>query len=283
MNTEQEHTLMSELKAALDTLGASGLQQSDLLRDLIVQIGQLELAIRDPRKGIANCLSQVFSQACEDGCLAHIFGLIGEKSRTFIEIGVGDGCENTTRLLLTLGWSGAWLEADPVEAAKLRNNFQKYIESGQLEVIEEIVTKENIQQILGDKYKNVDLLSIDIDMNTYHVWKEMSFVNARVVCIEYNASFPPSIEFVVPYASNSAWNRTNWFGASLKSLYLLGQEKRMSLVGCDFFGINAYFVSDDEAKKVFPGPFTPEQHYQPPRYNLLSKRGHPPAPPAISG
>lgn len=266
---------LAELKAAND-------MQTALMRDLCLETGRLALASRGVTHGIATCTEQVFSQASEDGCLAFVFDRIGTRNRRFIEIGVGDGCENTTRLLLMQGWTGLWMEGDAVEAAKLRHNFAGEIASGQLRVVEQLITAENVLSLICDEDREVDLLSIDIDMNTYYVWEALREVKARVVCIEYNASYPPSIDFVVPYVPDSAWNRTNWFGASLKALDRLAKAQSMSLVGCDFFGINAYFVANGEAEKVHPGPFTPEHHYQPPRYNLLAKRGHPPAPPAIA-
>jgi hypothetical protein len=266
---------LTELKAATDL-------QNALARDLCLETGLLTLATRGVTRGIATCTEQVFSQASEDGCLAHIFEKIGTRSRNFIEIGVGDGCENTTRLLLMQGWTGLWMEGDAVEAAKLRSNFADEIASGQLRVVEQMITAENVASLITAVDREVDLLSIDIDMNTYYIWEALKDVKARVVCIEYNASFPPSVDFVVPYIPDSEWNRTNWFGASLKALNRLGQSRSMSLVGCDFFGINAYFVTEGEAAKVFEGPFTPEHHHQPPRYNLLAKRGHPPAPPSIA-
>jgi len=256
--------------------------QLSLVRDLCVQLGQIEIAMRGGPAGLETCMAQVFSQGCEDGCLAHIFNKIGERSSRFIEIGVGDGRENTTRLLLTLGWKGVWVEGDPVEVAKLKVNFADYISAGRLRVVNATVTAENVESLIEPDDRNVDLLSIDIDMNTYHIWEALRNVQARVVCIEYNASFPPTVDFVVPYEPDSSWNRTNWFGASLTALDRLARSKRMSLVGCDFFGINAYFVADGEASAAFDGPFTPTRMYQPARYNLLSRRGHPPASPLIA-
>jgi hypothetical protein len=266
---------LTALKAATDL-------QNALTRDLCLETGLLTLATRGVPRGIATCVEQVFSQASEDGCLAYIFEKIGTKSRKFIEIGVGDGCENTTRLLLMQGWTGLWMEGDAIEAAKLRHNFADEIASGQLRVVEQLITAENVRSLITEADLEIDLLSVDIDMNTFYIWEALKDVKARVVCIEYNASFPPSVDFVVPYVPDSEWNRTNWFGASLNALNRLAREKSVSLVGCDFFGINAYFVNDTEAAKICAGPFTPEQHYQPPRYNLLAKRGHPPAPPSIA-
>jgi len=58
---------------------------------------------------------------------------------------------------------------------------------------------------------------------------------------------------------------------------LLGRERGYSLVGCDFCGVNAFFVRDDLLGDKFEAPFTAENHYEPPRFALSQlRRGHAP-------
>ena len=73
------------------------------------------------------------------------------------------------------------------------------LKSTDYRVVEQIITAENVRSLITEQDSQVDLLSVDIDMNTYYVWEALANVDARVVCIEYNASFPPSVDFVVPY------------------------------------------------------------------------------------
>jgi hypothetical protein len=47
------------------------------------------------------------------------------------------------------------------------------------------------------------------------------------------------------------------------------------LVGCDFNGVNAFFVRDTEQQDLFVGPFTAERHYEPPRVWMLRREGAP--------
>src|SRR5918995_1216206 len=56
---------------------------------------------------------QVFSQNGEDGVITEIFRRIEPRTRTFLEIGVGNGQINNTTFLLTQGWRGYWMEGNP--------------------------------------------------------------------------------------------------------------------------------------------------------------------------
>lgn len=235
---------------------------------------------RDPRE-LCLFTTQCFSQGPEDGIIAEIFRRIGMRDRFFIEIGAGDGRENTTRLLLALGWSGIWVEGSAPACAAIRRDFAGPLASGQLKLIEAMVTAENIGPLLreADAPQICDYLSVDLDMNTYHIWKALADLAPRVACIEFNASIPPSYEFTVPYDPAAVWDGSNWYGASLKSLELLGAEKGLRLVGCDFYGVNAFFVTADEDLSAFVEPFTAEKHYQPPNYLAPFRHGHWPAVP----
>lgn len=240
-------------------------------------------ASRDPRE-LCLFTSQCFSQGPEDGVIAEIFRRIGVGDRFFVEIGAGDGRENTTRLLLTLGWSGIWVEGSASSCTAIRRDFAGPLASGQLRLIEAMVTAENVTALLKNAGapERFDYLSIDLDMNTYHVWRALDGTRARAACIEYNASIPPSWEFVVPYDPNAVWDGSNWYGAGLKSLELLGRGQGYDLVGCDFYGVNAFFIASDEPVSEFVTPFTAEKHYQPPNYLAPFRHGHWPAAPKLS-
>ena len=121
----------------------------------------------------------------------------------------------------------------------------------------------------------VDLFSLDIDRNTYWIWAAVAEFKPRVVVVEYNASIPPSVDWKVDYHPNRRWNYTMYFGASLKALENLGRELGYSLVGCEISGINAFFVRSDLCCDRFEGPFDAEHHFEPPRYWLTQRVGHP--------
>ena len=68
-------------------------------------------SVIDPRRLLAHG-AQYWSQNYEDGMIAEIFRRIGVQSKTFLEIGIGDGRENNTAALVAMGWSGWWIDAN---------------------------------------------------------------------------------------------------------------------------------------------------------------------------
>lgn len=209
-----------------------------------------------------------FSQNGEDGIIAEIFRRISPASRTFVEIGVGNGLENNTALLLAQGWSGWWVEGGRRNLEQIESNLRGPIRAGSLRIAPAMVTAENIVGVLSGLGvpAEFDLLSIDIDRNTYWVWAALKGLRPRVVVIEYNSIYPPTVDWKVEYRADLSWNGSTYFGASLKALELLGRELGYALVGCDLTGINAFFVRGDLCAGKFAEPFTAENHYEPPRY-----------------
>lgn len=231
-------------------------------------------------KSLSRFDARVYSQNGEDGILAEIFRRIGLKEGFFVEIGIENGQENNTRLLLEKGWQGVWMEGSADCVALASRTFGEFIAAGRLRIVHALLTAENINSVFAKEGipAQVDFLSLDIDQNTSHVWRSLQY-KSRVSCIEYNASLPPSMALEVPYNSSLGWDRTNWFGASLKALEIIGRDKKMNLVGCDINGVNAFFVDESDAGDEFLAPYTAEYHFEPPRYKRIPlRRGHPPSP-----
>jgi len=222
--------------------------------------------------------AKAYSQCDEDGIIAEIFRRIGVENRTFIELGVGSGLENNTLVLLLSGWRGLWVEASPEDVAAAQLRFASWVESKQLCIENQFLTRDNVDHLLATSSPSAspDLLSIDVDGNDYWIWEAIRSVNPRVVVIEYNAAWFPPLAFTVRYQENFRWDGTNYFGASLKALELLGKRKGYCLVGCNFSGVNAFFVQRDLCKHRFRAPFTAENHFEPPRYWMARASGHDP-------
>ncbi|MBB6428400.1 hypothetical protein [Algisphaera agarilytica] len=236
-----------------------------------------------PRYADPKCLvphqTQMFSQNGEDGIIAEVFRRVGTSDRFFVEIGVGDGLENNTRLLLQIGWRGVWIEADESAVAQARQHFSEELADGRLKIVSTAVTRENVADVLrgAEVPEAFDFVSLDIDMNTGHVWEALlqAGYQPRVACVEYNASVPPSVDWQVPYDPAGQWtDGSNYFGAGLKTLERISREAGMSLVGCEYLGANAFFVRQEDLGDHFLEPFTAERHYEPPRFSLLNHRGH---------
>jgi hypothetical protein len=217
---------------------------------------------------------QVCSQNGEDGIIREIFRRVGETDRTFVELGAGDGVENNTTFLLTQGWKGFWLDGNArfVEALEKAGD----IRDGRIKWLVSMVTRENaaalFQQLGGPR--EFDLLSLDVDQNTYHLWDGLREYRPRVVVVEYNSSIPSDLDWKVHYVPDREWDSTHNFGASLKVFENLGRQIGYSLVGCEFTGLNAFFVRDDLVGDRFVAPFTSENHYEPPRLVYTFRRGH---------
>jgi len=228
-------------------------------------------------KSLHRFYGQVYSQHGEDGYIAEIFSRIGQGRKTFLEIGVENGLQNTTRFLLEQGWRGAWIEGNEEYAKEARRTFSSFIEAGSLNVISASVTAENINDLVEkiDLGNDFDLISVDIDFNTSHVWRALN-ARGRAYCIEYNSSIPPGVTAEVEYDAQGIWDGTNYFGAGLKVIENIGRQKKASLVGCDLQGVNAFLVAEEESEK-FMGPFTAETHYELPKYSLHTHIGHQPS------
>jgi hypothetical protein len=221
---------------------------------------------------------KVYSQNDEDGIIAEIFNRIGTTDKKFVEFGIQNGLESNAHFLLHNGWNGIWIDGDRIAINQLHSLFKKPIESKQLFVMNEFITVDNINQLIGTtgNYNGeIDLLSIDIDGNDYWIWQAITCINPRVVVIEYNAKFPPTFEWVMEYNDKHIWQGDDEQGASLKSLELLGLEKGYQLVGTNKNGVNAFFVKKDIAKNLFPKPATAENLYNPTRWDTEYISGHP--------
>jgi hypothetical protein len=160
--------------------------------------------------------------------------------------------------------------------AAIREGFATELASGQLRLIQGVAGSENIQSLIDPAAlgSEVDYLGVDIDLQTSHIFRAIQ-TRPRAACIEYNAHFPPIVEYESSYREGAFWNGSNVFGASLKTLEVIGREKGLSLVGCDLHGVNAYFVANKLTGDHFVEPFTAEHHYQSPRFPFVhGQRGH---------
>lgn len=230
---------------------------------------------RQGDKIVSRWNAHMYSQNFEDSIVAEILARIGEGSRTFIEIGVESGEECNTRLLLQLGWRGLWIEASPRHVARARTVFASEIAAGRLKIVEARVTRENVQDHIAAAgfAGDLDFLSLDVDHNTSHIWRGIS-TRPRFACVEYNGNLPPTLPFEAEYDPLAVWNGDCNYSASLKSLELIGKEKGLALVGCDLFGVNAFFVRDELTADRFLAPFTAETHWEPLRLGLIKRQGH---------
>jgi hypothetical protein len=206
---------------------------------------------------------KVYSQNDEDGIINEIFRRIGTTNKTFVEFGVQDGLESNCHFLLFNGWRGLWIDGNEKNIIKLKEHFSEPVSTKQLTAVNAFITVDNINDLIKENgfEGEIDLLSIDIDGNDYWIWQAIKCIQPRVVVIEYNAKFPPPCEWIMEYDPNHVWDASDKYGASLKSLELLGNKLGYRLVGTNICGINAFFVKNEGSKDLFPEPSTSENLY----------------------
>ncbi|MDR2579267.1 MAG: hypothetical protein LBC70_10765 [Chitinispirillales bacterium] len=227
---------------------------------------------------------KVFSQNDEDGIIEEIFNRIGVTDKRFVEFGVENGLESNGHFLLHKGWSGLWIEGSKKHCKTIQKLFRKPIEQKRLTAVNAFITAESINGIIagwkGDAGGGIDLLSIDIDGNDYHIWNAIKCISPRVVIVEYNSKFPPTYEWVMPYNADYVRNYgilkggSDCFGASLKSFEILGGKLGYQLVGTNLNGVNAFFVKKELAQNLFALPASAENMYNPPRHNIAYGSRH---------
>ena len=214
----------------------------------ILVSSELEKLRQLPRYQDDKCLIRfgykIYSQNDEDGIIREIFNRIGVTNKTFVEFGVENGLENNSLALLFDGWNGLWIEGSPKWVDQMNASFTHTIKAGKLSITNAFIDKDNINELISAKIKDdeIDLLSIDIDGNDFHVFDAISCVSPRVVIIEYNAKFRPPTQYCMSYDKNHIWQHDDNSGASLKFLQVKLENKGYLLVGCNLTGSNAFFV-----------------------------------------
>lgn len=230
-------------------------------------------------RALENYGFKVYSQNDEDGIIEEIFKRIGTTSKLFFEFGVQDGLECNSHYLLHKGWRGIWLEGSGKYCGEIAIKFRPVIKNGKLKIYHKFITRENIDGIMKETVPEgteLDFLSIDIDGNDWYIWNGMTTFQARVVCVEYNAKFPPSLDWKQAYQGRHSWDGSDWMGASLKALQLLGEKKGYKLVGTNIIGANAFFVRNDLVDEKFLESHQAEDLYNPNREKLkIYNPGHP--------
>jgi hypothetical protein len=187
-----------------------------------------------------------FSQNDEDGIIIEILRRIRLEPSVFVELGVGNGLENNTIILLASGWRGVWIGGEQL-AFDLP-------QSSRLAFNRAWIDRENVAHLvkgeiekLGCALDDIEFISIDLDGNDAHLLPPLmeSGLRPSVIVCEYNGKFPPPIRFKIDYDAKHQWDLTDYQGASLQVFVDLLQGYK--LVCCNANGINAFFVRKDHA------------------------------------
>ncbi|MBJ7411379.1 MAG: hypothetical protein JHD15_13570 [Phenylobacterium sp.] len=213
---------------------------------------------------------KVYSQNDEDGIIEEIFRRLGVSLGTFVEIGVESGLECNSLYLLHRGWRGTWIEGDLGRRTAIEDKFAPIL-GRRLQVGFTWITAETVNNCFkGLRVPDeLDFLSIDIDGNDIYVIEALE-LRPKVICVEYNAKFPPHLSKRPVYDPARTWSGGDYMGSSLRALAEAAEAKGYQLVATNITGANAFFVRGDLAGDLFPADPSPANLYNPPRYWLWS-------------
>jgi len=182
-----------------------------------------------------------YSQFGEDGIIDKIFDIIKPGSKVCVEFGAWDGihCSNTANLWRN-GWKGILIEGDAKRFAQLVKNAQPFDCMAVCRYVG-ISGGDTLENILKEKKTDpdIDLLSIDIDGDDYHIIASLSSMRPRVIICEYNHT--------VPYWLDIYQKPGEYFGASVSALIRVAKEKDYQLVSIT--DGSCIFVTGPEYKK----------------------------------
>ena len=198
---------------------------------------------------------QVSSQWGEDGILQALVRKVPLGDRRFVEFGVEDYREANTRFLLQHdNWSGLVLDGSAANVARIVADDLSWRHD--LTARCAFVTRENIDALLLEHgfAGDLDLLSIDVDGNDYWIWEGVTAASARIVAVEYNSIFGPTLTCSVPYRADFARTTAHpsnlYYGASAAALEHLGKQRGYRLVCGNRAGNNLFFVREELAGEL---------------------------------
>lgn len=253
---------------------------SPLLRsqyDSLLQAMHAEAA-RTAKNPLNRFGAKYFSQTDEDGITLEIVRRLGLTAGIFAELGVGDGLENNTLILLATGWRGFWIGGEDLA-------FNHQLNPKRLTYLKAWVSLENIVPLMRQGFESVvanelDVLSLDLDGNDFYFAKEIlvAGIRPKLFILEYNAKFPPPIKWTISYDAKHVWDGTDYQGASLALFCELLAEFSYTLVCCNAAtGVNAFFVRNEYLPEFGDVPKDLEDIFVGCRYHLYRRWGHPPS------
>lgn len=213
-------------------------------------LGSMFSALNAEKTGISSLHEvefRVFSQWGDDGIIQWLISKMPEMPKRFIEFGVEDYSEATTRfLLVNNNWQGLVMDGSSEKIARLKK--RKWFWRNDLTAISKFLTRENVDETIRNwsDGKEVGILHIDVDGNDYWLWEAIQCIEPVIVIVEYNSLFGPERAITTPYRQDFrrhlAHYSGQYAGASLAALTALAEKKGYSLIGSNSAGNNAYYV-----------------------------------------
>jgi hypothetical protein len=196
---------------------------------------------------------KIYSQFDEDGILEWLIQKVPISSNKFVEFGVENYIESSTRFLLkNRNWKGLIFDSS-AEYIDFIHNDEIYWRHT-LTAHCTFITPDNINDLLKqfDFIGNIGILSIDAGGMDYWIWKKIDVVTPDIVICEYNAVFGDLYPIAIPYKkgfiSRNIHHSGLYWGASTKAFEHLASEKGYMLLGSNIGGNNLFFIR----KELYP-------------------------------
>jgi hypothetical protein len=277
---ERELENLRQVNFASLRLADANRQVLTQIKDLLLgfQTSQLQNSHPNPLNSFGR---KSFSQADEDGITLEIIRRLNLQGGTYAEFGVGNGLENNTIILASLGWNGFWVGGEDLA-------FRCH-SSDKFTYIKDWITLENIIKLTNHglssiKAESLDVVSLDLDGNDIYFVEKLlaNSINPKLFIVEYNAKFIPPSKFQILYNANQKWTGDDYFGAALMNFVELFKTFVYDLVCCNSHtGSNAFFVKGEYSFAFRDVPKEIFDIYTPPRYHLYDNFGHKTSPKVV--
>ena len=226
-------------------------------------------SIRNRSNPIARNGYKITSQHEEDGIVEEIFYRMGITKPNFIEIGADmKTFENNSSALAMRGCKGVWID---MNEPLVKVNKERVL------CISAKVTPRNIKILINKSIdfvgtKNINLLSLDIDSNDYHVLREIvKDFKFDCLIVEYNANWGKHNSIYSKFEENFDRAHGDYYGMSLKAAVNLLND--YSLICCNITGVNAFFIHNSQLSKFADCVHSdPASHFMPPTHKYYNFR-----------
>ena len=193
-----------------------------------------------------NFKKNIYSQNGEDGIIEEILKRLGNHSdKSCVEFGSWDGMFNSNifNLLKNHSFKGVCIESDSSKFEDLEKNMKNYQTICINKYVDDIGPNSLDNILLDCKFnENFDLLSIDINGMDYYIIENLQKFKPKIICVEYNPTIPPDIEFVQKRDFKVV------HGSSSLAFYKMAKKKNYHLIASTT--CNLIFIHDSYKKIV---------------------------------
>lgn len=217
-----------------------------------------EKALKKEKIDLSKTGLRIFSQFEEDGILLAVFAAIGEKNKTFVDLGSANGINsNCANLAINFGWNGLFIDGDEDGINDGKAFYSSHPDTWIYPPTfkRAFIQQENINQLISDEgiTGEIDLLSIDLDGNDYWIWDALTVIKPRVVIIETHIEFGMN-NIVVPYDKDYFYpgKHPDYHGASPVAMNNLAKKLGYRLVASNNYGFNTIYIQEGIADTILP-------------------------------